>query len=348
MEITLGILTFRNAGVAPWNPNSLKHGIYGSEECVICMSQTLPRLGYRVLVYVDWEENSPFSQPMANPRFVGTNATEWTPLDIAISWRVPYGAKWLKDHAKKVYLWPHDEFPPLLTDDEIDGFDDVLWVSHWQREQWASKYPRFAKFSHVFGNGIDPEQFPPIQEKSNPHSCIYGSNYARGLEILLDLWPKVKEKYPKATLDIYYGWQHFGLLPPEKVGKMKSQITALADQSVHEHGQVGQEELNQAYARCSLWTYPCTGYENFCMSALRAQFSGAIPVIIEGSALKETVRHGFKCAKKEDYYHLLLEAMDKADKITLQERLNMRSFILQEYTWDIMAQRWHQLFKEHL
>jgi glycosyltransferase involved in cell wall biosynthesis len=343
---TIGILTFKAAGIQPWNPDSLKHGLHGAEETVIFMSQKLANMGYRVLVYVDWIEQSPYANETANPRFVGVNVTDWQPLDIAISWRVPYGASWLKAHVRQVYFWPHDRCSYLLTEEDTKGFDNVLWVSQWQREEWIKKNPFFEKFADVFGNGINPEQFHPLQKRNNPYSCIYGSNYAQGLEILLDIWPLIKEKYPKATLDIYYGWNHFGLLSPETEHKMRNQVKTLAPLDVKEHGQVGLEELNQAYERSSLWTYPCMGFETFCITALRSQFSGTIPVVIEGSALKETVRHGFKCNKKEEYCNLLMQAMAKVDKITLSERDKMKDFILKEFTWDIIANKWHTQFEK--
>ena len=246
----------------------------------------------------------------------------------------------LKARARKIYFWPHDTYSFPLTEAQINGFDDVLWLSQWQRQQWISINPGFAKFTKIFGNGINPEQFKPLQERANPYSCIYGSNYARGLEILLDIWPEIKKQWPKATLDIYYGWQHWGLLSPEQESKMRAQVIKLASLGVHDHGQVGHEELNRAYEQASLWTYPCISLETFCITALRAQLAGALPVIIEGSALTETVRHGFKCSRQEEYCETLNKAMHHAETMTLDERKKIGEFVLQEYRWETLANRW--------
>ena len=80
-------------------------------------------------------------------------------------------------------------------------------------------------FTKIFGNIVNPDQFESIQERKNPYACIYGSNYAQGLEILLDHWPEIKRQFPRASLDIYYGWQHWAMLAPEKEAKMRLQIT---------------------------------------------------------------------------------------------------------------------------
>lgn len=337
-EKSIGIYTYQVSGMKPWDPDDVKSGICGSEEAIIYLSQKLAELDCKVLVFANPPQNSPYSLPETNPRYVPVDFNDYPTLDLAISWRMPDAAQRLKSRAKKVYLWPHDTISHVVSKEEIDEFDDVLWLSEWQRNQWISLNPGFAKFTKIFGNGIDPKQFRIQEERSNPHSCIYGSNYARGLEILLDIWPDVRAKIPDATLDIYYGWQDWGLLPLEKKARMKAQVLSYASLGVTEHGQVGHEELNRAYEKTSLWTYPCIGLETFCITALRAQLAGAIPVIIDGSALGETVRHGYKCTKKEEYLPLLLVAMQEAEKTTLADRKKMGEFVLKEFTWEKFAE----------
>ena len=272
---------------------------------MIYISQKLAKLGYRVIVLANPPENSSYSLPNANPRFVSMDYKEEINFDIAISWRQPWIGKELRKRASKVYLWPHDIYLVHVTNEQINSFDDVLWISNWQRENWISKNPAFVTFTKIFGNGVNPDQFESVQKRKNPYACIYGSNYAQGLEILLDNWPEIKRQFPRASLDIYYGWQHWGMLAPEKEAKMRLQITLLRLLDVHEHGLVGHDELNKAYEQASIWTYPCILTETFCITALRAQFAGALPVIIEGSALNETVRYGFSTPSSENYLSTL-------------------------------------------
>lgn len=340
---TIGIFTYKADGMQPWDPDHFTTG-GGSEEAVIFMSQELAKLGYQVIVFADPPEHSAHSSFTSNPRFIRATFIDQFPLDIAISWRVPTNAHWLKTRANQVYFWPHDTCSYPLEDWEIDAFDDVLWLSNWQRNQWISINPKFAKFETIFGNGIDLNQFEQIQERDSPHTCIYGSNYARGLEVLLDIWPIVKQEVPDAQLDIYYGWEHWGLLSPKKEAKLRAQLLELASLNVHEHGRVSHKELNQAYGTASLWTYPCIGLETFCITALRAQFAGAIPVIIEGSALIETVQHGFKCSKPEEFCALLIHALQSAKDISLKERKKMQEFISEHFTWEKIAKKWKERF----
>lgn len=351
LQPSIAIFTgdINDGGDNKWDPDIVKTGVTGSEEAVIYVSEKLAKLGYRVVVYADIPENSPYFSQDANPRYVPSLYTEIDSLfDIGIAWRQPASAKNVKQLARKAYFWPHDAPSEQTPADLIEAFDGVLWLSESQRKQWIEMSPAFAKFTRIFGNGINPDQFGPIEERKNPYSCIYASCYTRGLNHLLDIWPTVKKNFPKATLDIYYGWRKSFLISPLGKIRIEAKIRSLEMLGVREHGLVGHEELNRAYAKASFWTYPCTslGVETFCISGLRAQFSGAVPVIISGSALTETVRHGFKCYKPEDYLNTLLEAMRQSEKISLEERKAQRDFILERYTWEKIASLWKDYFEE--
>jgi glycosyltransferase involved in cell wall biosynthesis len=347
-EQSIGIITCKVTGVGAWDPDSIDSGIAGSEEAVIYLSKHLSDLGYRVIVYGNPPKDSKYSSPDSNPRYLDIESLSNHTCDIAISWRMPAIGQALKKRASKVYLWPHDTLHSQLTADQIQAFDDIFWLSEWQRLQWISVNSEFEKYKTIVGNGIEPGQFKPITQRANPYSCIYGSNYARGLEILLEIWPEVKRQYPEASLDIYYGWQHWNLLTPEKEAKMRFLINKYAALSVVDHGKVGHEELNCAYERSSIWAYPCICPETFCITALRAQGSGVLPAIIEGTALSETVRAGFKCTTREEYLKTLIRAMKYAETMSLEEREQLSRFVFEEYTWKNIAERWHKAFRKDL
>lgn len=332
----------------PWDPDTVKTGLPGAAEALVYLSQALAKLNFKVTVFAGPPANSPHALSDANPRFVNQDFDDGTIYDIGIAWRMPHKAVDVQTRARWVYLWLHDVTRGQFTQDQIDGFDDVVWISHWQRQQWVSVNPGFSKFHTVIGNGVNPEDFQSIQPRSNPYACIYGSNYAGGLDLLLEIWPSVKAVYSKATLDIYYGWQAWVSMPPAKEARMRTLLAHYSALDVHEHGLVSHEAVTRAYERASFWTYPCTSTETFSITALKAQLAGAIPVIIEGSALSETVRHGYKCAKPEEYLDLLLIAMQNAELVTLEERKKMGEFIHANYTWEVLAKQWKALFDRRM
>lgn len=345
---SIGIFTYQVPGVEPWDSTSLERGLTGSEEAVVHMAKQLAQLGYQVTVWGDPPEGSSDTSPEANPRYRPLSADRGERIDCAIAWRNPRMAQVLKKRANKVCLWPHDPCSALQPQEEIEAFDEVLWLSHWQRLQWCSVNPAYQKFQKIYGNGVALEQFKTVQPKKNPYSCIYASNYGQGLEVLLDCWPMIHRLYPDATLDIYYGWQHWGFLTQEKEDKLKSQIQRLSTKGVREHGRVGHSKLHRAFEEASVWTYPCTGVETFCITALKAQLAGCLPVIIEGSGLQETVCSGLRCAQKEDYLFTLIQAFKQAEKLRIEERESIATRVREHYTWNRVALDWQKEFQQLL
>lgn len=344
-QTSIAIFTGHVEGVGPWDPRNISSGITGSEEAVIYLSKELALLGFRVTVFGDPPLDSPYSSIESNPRYVSRQEPILEKFDIGISWRMPHLGKILHSFARRVYLWPHDICNVLLTQEQIDAFDGVLWLSNWQRDQWCSVNPPFSRFKEIYGNGIDPDTFEEIQPRKNPYSCIYASSYDRGLEVLLDIWPAVKKRFPLATLDIYYGWKVWATHYPQEVARLKAKLVSLRFLGVKEHGTVGHSELNQAMNLASFWTYPCTlAVETFCITALRAQYAGAIPVILEEGAMKETVQGGFRCLQREEYLGLLCSALEQAEQISEEERKKQRDFILRKYTWAEIASQWKHSF----
>lgn len=55
---------------------------------------------------------------------------------------------------------------------------------------------------------------------------------------------------------------------------------------------VPEAEMVKKYASADIWVHPGIGTELFCISALKAQVSGCIPVVVPNQALAETVKRG--------------------------------------------------------
>src|SRR5262249_53094903 len=141
----------------------------------------------------------------------------------------------------------------------------------------------------ITSNGLDLERVQQGAAKTE-WSCIYASNYTRGLVHLLRLWPKMRKRFPLLTLDVYYGWPKWDTPVPEIVSLLE-RLTQPGE-GVRDHGRVGHSTLARAFARAEFWTYPTDFDETFCITALKAQAANAIPVIVRRGALKEVVAEG--------------------------------------------------------
>lgn len=180
------------------------------------------------------------------------------------------------------------------------------------------------------------------------HKLFYASSYDRGLDILLDMWPTIKAKYPDATLDICYGWELYDLgfaNNPERMA-WKEKINAKMKQpGIIHHGRVGKEDLAKVRQSCGIWAYPTYFAEINCITALDAQADGLVPVTMDDFALSETVGSGIKIkgdiydyeAKKE-YLESLIKIMGD-EKLWKQESEKAREFA-KNYSWDLIADLW--------
>jgi len=351
----------------PWDPFTVTTGLTGSEEAVVYLGMELANFNCRVDIYAMPPRYSPWRLKIANPRYYDAFMPLSDGYDIIIVWRYPQLIPRVIPHGTTILLWPHDILSQAHP--ELKGLDGVLWLSQYQRQQYCRVDPQFSSYPNIiYGNGIPV----PFRESESelyrtprpPRSCIYGSNYGRGLSILLEIWPTIFERFPDVTLDIYYGANTWGTLSKEKEAKILKRIADLQPFGVREHGLVGHEELMMAYARSSFWLYPCIIPEVYCITALRAQYAGCIPVICRGEALNETVHPEAPSVNRstsdimclvqnidtltsttgqlpsfiQEYKDLLLRTLERAETITEKEREKYYLFA-KDKTWESVAEK---------
>lgn len=140
-----------------------------------------------------------------------------------------------------------------------------------------------------------------------PYSVGYFSSYDRGLECLLNMWPKIREQVSEATLDIYYGWTTFDKVHSSNPTMMKwkwgiiRKLSELRNQGVTEHGRVDHETLAKAMKEIQVLAYPTEFTEIHCITALKTAEAGMAQVHTGVAALKETAPHA-KIIECDDIY----------------------------------------------
>ncbi len=131
----------------------------------------------------------------------------------------------------------HDQpaVQPLRDPAERGAYDAFVLVSEWQRAQYREAFGIDAGRSVVLRNGIGPafvDLFPRVDApsppaplpggargeeeaitaaKSRPPVLAYTSTPYRGLDRLLEAFPRIREAVPGATLEVYSSWQIYGV-----------------------------------------------------------------------------------------------------------------------------------------
>ena len=338
----IAILGAKNPIVGQWDPSSVKKGLTGSEEAVVYASDVLAKLGYRVHVYMDPPTNSLWRLPCENPVYKDCDlyTRDSDEFDAVIVWRHTQ-FHIAQQRSKNVFYWPHDVATHPFNVSALKG---IFYLSEYHRKQMTGVCPALCPVPYVIsGNGICLDHFKTPKSFTNPYSCIYASNYARGLALLLEIWPEIRKEFPTATLDIYYGRQTWGTMSKENEQALIKRLEDMKELGVTEKGMVGHQELADAMQNASVLTYPCNvESETFCITAVKAQAAGMVPVTTRIGALRETVHPKAptldKMNKPKDYRDKLIGVLRRIEKAGLS-RDDYIAFA-HTYTWDACVSKW--------
>jgi glycosyltransferase involved in cell wall biosynthesis len=278
-----------------WSPATVaENGIGGSETAVIEMSKRFAARGHRVRVYtstqggvfddVEWRRSAELST-------VGK-------CDVLIAWRNAPLLE-LPIEARLRWLWVHDVFAVSATLENIARADRVLALSEWHKGymlEYHAPCGLTADKVWVTRNGIDLARFDQ-QVARDPHKCVYSSSADRGLESLLQMWPRIRAAVPGASLSVMYGFANWEKMAAQRgdreslrrIDRIKGALDVLKSAGVTYRGRVNQAELAREYLSAGVWTYPTWWSETSCIGAMEAQMAGLILITSPIAALKETV-----------------------------------------------------------
>lgn len=343
------ILAF--GAVEAWSPNNEKvGGIGGSEEAVINLSRGLQKRGYKVTVFTNTGIEDGVYDGVEWKMFTEFNGRDT--FDTLILWRAP-GLLDYNFIANTVLFDMHDV--PGFGDwegDRLNKVDRIMVKSNYHK----SLLPGVPddKIS-IVTNGINVSHFDK-HEQRDPYRCIYSSAIDRGLDLLLDFWPKVRKEVPEATLHIYYGFKTFRELNrhnPERMrfaDMIEKKMADMADIGVVYHGRVDHETLAKEYMKSSVWVYPTYFPEISCITAMKAQAAGAVPVCTDYAALDETVQHGTKVRGdvyvpevREEFVEKLIATLKTGVKHA--DREEMAKWAKDLFTWERVAEQWDNIIK---
>jgi glycosyltransferase involved in cell wall biosynthesis/ubiquinone/menaquinone biosynthesis C-methylase UbiE len=288
-------LVFYTEGL-PFHGGSLEEAsLGGSETAVLSMARELAQRGHEVRVYchcprpgeyerVRYQDVSDF------PRFVAGDE-----CDVFICCRF-FHVLGRPLRAKLVWLWNHDVMvreaaPELMS--LLYKVDRLLVLSEFHKQQLLRHLPIPEDRFLVTRNGVDLDLIDRAIAgvARNPDRLIYTSRPERGLEVLLDLWPRLKQARPQLELALA-SYQH-----PAADEQMRDFVRSLEAKAaeaggVRFLGNLPKRDLYREIASSRLMVYPSIFPEVSCISALEAAACGTPIVASKYCALKETVADG--------------------------------------------------------
>jgi glycosyltransferase involved in cell wall biosynthesis len=365
----LHIIIWTGPSWEQWTPDAITTtGIGGSETAAICLARELVKLGHRVTALADCGyEKAGFYDGVQYVHFQdAVDNPQRFACDIYVVSRQPHAVN-INIPRKATYIWAHDIHvgePSSALETILRKVDKFFCLSNWHKGFFLQTYPFLnPKDVIVTANGLDLAHYQKEPIKVG-NRLIYASSPDRGLERLLQLFPKIREQVPDAELHIFYGFYNWKKMAQqannrielEKIARFEALIEAQKDKGVTYHGRVPEPQLAKEFAKAKVWAYPSWFTETYCITALMAQASGCIPVTTELGALPETVSHGFiikppitspeyeRAFIKRVVCILKNEKNDPRERPAEEYATAGRAYTLAKSGWDKIALDWQKHF----
>lgn len=283
-----------DGGYGPWTGSDiLNKGVGGSETYIIEMAKYIEQKNmFKTIVFC----NTPNKQ---DELFMGTlythidnyyqfiNVTEVH--TCIISRYSEYLPVTINGFVENIYMVIHD----LTTSGNVipmhNKLKNVFCMSEWHHSYFTSMFPSLKNVTIPFYNGTSFKYNKLINKI--PFKFIYSSYPNRGLLHLLEMWPKIYEKQPRATLHIYCDLTKQWVNPIEhdNIDKINELIELHKDKGIFCHNRVSKQELEYAWQTSDIWLYPCTFQETFCITALEAAITKTFVITNDLAGLQNTV-----------------------------------------------------------
>jgi len=267
----------------------------------------------------------------------------------------------------QLILWSgHAENQPgvkgLLEDEERNAYDSFVLISEWQKSSYIKKFNLNPNKIVIFRNSIG-EKFENLFDchnsildtKHNPLTLAYTSTPFRGLELLLDIFPKIRSHHPDVKLKIFSSMKVYQVSSSEdeaEYGPMYELFRQM--EGVEYIGSIPQDELAKELKKVAVLAYPNTFPETSCIAVMEAMASGCYVISSELGALSETMagfgslislENGIE-AYKDQFVKITVDILNKLkseSKTELENQLREQvKFCNEEYTWRSRAHQWLQ------
>lgn len=353
-----------NTTISPNDVAESKIGA-GSEIAVIEMAQALADLGHSVYVFcdIDYTKEWKFCVAGRNPQYLPMDKPETfsafiapaSPgfvrclsdlllrepgnyaLDHLIVWRT-YKVDHVNfnNYAPLLTFWSHDVAMPGTRFDFTPN--RIYTLTNYHTTQLKQAFGD--DYEYVVGcNGTMVDVTKPITPRTDDthYNVCYASNYVRGLNELLLIWPSIFKVVPKAKLFIYYGRQTWGLMKEEEMDLLVKKITALKGFGVTEmcsEKMMPHRELLSEFEKMSVLCYPYIGEsETFSIVSAAAQQLGVITAVRRKHGLIETCSAQpsdlLENSEIRDYVIKILQTSE-SELVELREKHKAATI---KYTW---------------
>jgi glycosyltransferase involved in cell wall biosynthesis len=342
----------------PWTIENINTtGIGGSETCAALLAKEFVKKGYRCIIIGDCDGLEGKYDDVEYIHYTKFDSfKEANYIDYFISSRKMSPLANRIENGKN-YVWSHDIFIPECRDSYppfADKVDKFICLSPWHVNFFSEHHKVDKSQIHILGNGIDLNRYKDVDKiEKDPYKLIYSSSPDRGLIFLLQMFPGLRSEFPDLSLHVFYGFDNWKKAikyrnNPQEIQHLENIEKLMKQDGIHYYGRVSQKRLAQEQMGSSYWVYPTNFTETYCITAIECMLANTIPVCTTLAALETTVPDGcgVKVEKPWDCSEAFLELL-KNPKQQEEYRKKGREYVLNNCSWEKVAERWVELFESN-
>jgi glycosyltransferase involved in cell wall biosynthesis len=339
----------------------------GSESALCYLAEALARAGHEVVVFHPGGDSA-VSRGVRCLRLDGQTPPALPPLDALVVLNLAGQGQTfrrLPPATAALILWTQHAtdqpaVEPLYEPAERQAYDAFVFVSDWQRRQYVHQFGLEPEQTVVLRNGIGPafqNLFADGESiragKRRPPVLAYTSTPYRGLDWLLDAFPRIREAVPGVTLKVFSSmgvYQIAANVDQGRFGRLYERCRQM--EGVDYLGSRPQPEMAAALREASVLSYPNSYPETSCIAVLEALAAGCVVVTSRRAALPETAAGFARLVPPEDDRPAYVEQfvaetvqalhdLDGPDAEAVEEKLRRQvAYVHQEHTWEGLAGQW--------
>ena len=330
-------------------------GLGGTESAIVYLAEALSRRGHRVVVLAHCEEPGVYH---------GVEYARWETMPSRVVSDRPDVLVAVRDwqtigrtrFAPLQIFWTGDAFDQpfvktLANTEERGQIDFFMLQSDWHEETFRTHHglPAWQILRTRLGSAASAAD-APVQADSvatRRRRLAYASTPFRGLDVLLDLFPRIRAACPDAELDVFSSMKVYGMNAADDEATYGALYAKAKQPGVRLVGTVPQFELAKRLKESRILAYPNHYAETFCIAAIEAEAAGCAVVTTGLGALPETVGDGGVCipgtpqdAAYQDAF--VAECVRLLTDDEAWQAMSRRAFdrTWDTYTWSAIAAGW--------
>lgn len=238
-------------------------------------------------------------------------------------------------------------------------FDKLVFVSHWNMQQYVAYFGLPYYKCDVIKNAIEP--IPVANKSTDKIKLIYHTTPHRGLNILVPVFIKLCDQFDNIELDVFSSFEIYGW------GERDSQYKDIFDQcrnhpKINYHGFQPNDVVRQALSEAHIFAYPSIWTETAPASLVEALSARCICIHPNTGALPEvsanwSIMYQFDSNLRDHadrFYKNLgtaIASLNDVFKNAAQlsnyiSRMNVQKLAIDGvHSWKVKAQEWNQFLK---